>query len=200
MFSPDSAFGRAMDRLGQLTALNVVWLVCSLPVVTLGASSTALYAVLLRMARQEDGHVVRQFFAAFRQNFRRATACFLPVAAFAALCAVDLLLVRQGLLRLLAMMGLQAAALEATLLFPMLARYENTWKNQLANAFRTAVGRLPRVLVIWAAWAVPVAVTVYVPYGLYEMLIVWVLVGYAAMSYLTVKLLRPVFEELERQE
>ena len=68
----------------------------------------------------------------------------------------------------------------------------------MVNAFRLAVGWLPRVLLIWSGWAVPVAVTLYVPYGLYEMLIVWVLVGYAAMSYFTVRLLRPVFAELEQ--
>lgn len=198
LFSPDSAFSRVMDRVGQLAVLNVLWLVCSLPVVTLGASSTALYTVLLQMEQQREGHVARRFWAAFRENFRQATMCFLPVAAFAALCAADLLLVRRGALRLLAMMGLQVAALECTMLFPMLARYENTWKNQLVNAFRLAVGWLPRVLLIWSGWAVPVAVTLYVPYGLYEMLIVWVLVGYAAMSYFTVRLLRPVFAELEQ--
>ena len=48
--------------------------VCSLPVVTFGASSAALYTVLLRLLQGEDGHLTRRFFSAWRDNWKRAAA------------------------------------------------------------------------------------------------------------------------------
>ena len=74
LFSPDSKFMRFMSVLGDLMLLNFIFLLCSVPVVTIGASITALYTVVFRMVREKDSRsVVVQFFRSFRQNFRRAT-------------------------------------------------------------------------------------------------------------------------------
>ena len=66
-----------------------------------------------------------------------------------------------------------------------MARYENTWRNHLKNAMLVAVGHLPRMLLIWLIWAVPVGVSVFIPEVGFYLSIVWVLIGYSSLSYVT---------------
>ena len=175
-FDPNGAFARGMERVWSLIVLNVLWLVCSLPVVTMGASCAALYQVLGKLIAGEDGHVARQFFRAWGENWKKATPVWLI---------------------LLAVFALQLAAMVMTFAFPLMARYENTWRNHLKNAMLVAVGHLPRMLLIWAVWAVPVGVSVFIPEVGFYLSIVWVLIGYSSLSYVTALLLRPVFRSLD---
>ena len=80
-FDPNGAFARGMERVWSLIVLNVLWLVCSLPVVTMGASCAALYQVLGKLIAGEDGHVARQFFRAWGENWKKATPVWLILLA-----------------------------------------------------------------------------------------------------------------------
>jgi len=200
LFDPDSAFGRAMETVLQLVVLNVLWLVCSLPIVTVGASGAALYGVLFKMVEDKDTRVARQFFAAFRENAKRATGVWLILLGVIALCVFDLYfakLMNSFLWKLAAVLGLQIVGLICTFLFPLLARYENSWRNQLRNALLLGVANLPRMALVWVMWGAVIAVTIYSFETLYAMLIIWLLLGYSLLSYFTLRILRPVFTRLE---
>ena len=101
------------------------------------------------------------------------------------------------LMKVMAVFALQLAAMVMTFVFPLMARYENTWRNHMKNALLLAVGNLPRMLLIWAIWAVPVGVCVFLPEVGFYLSIVWVLVGYSSLSYVTALLLRPIFRKLD---
>ena len=61
-----------MHALYDLTILNWLWLLCSLPIVTIGPATAAVYAVTLKMARDEESGIVKPFFKAFREGFPQA--------------------------------------------------------------------------------------------------------------------------------
>ena len=67
---PGSLYDRIFGFLGQLIALNLLWIVCSLPVITAGASTTALYYCTLKLHKDGDIRVFHDFFKSFKQNFR----------------------------------------------------------------------------------------------------------------------------------
>ena len=76
----DSKFSRIAEVLSGLIDLifsGLLWLVCSLPVVTIGASSTALYYTVMKCVRHNRGRVAPTFFHGFRSNFRQATLIWL---------------------------------------------------------------------------------------------------------------------------
>lgn len=91
-----------MTRVGQVALLvvcNLCWLVCSLPVVTMGAATTALYAVLIKRRELGFDAALGVFFRALRQNWRTATALWLPAMALGAVwLAAAWLTAAQGLL------------------------------------------------------------------------------------------------------
>ena len=77
LFSPDSRFMRYMNRLADLMLLNLMFLLTSIPIVTIGASLTALYSVCFRLGTVREGGTVRDYFRAFRENFGEATKLWL---------------------------------------------------------------------------------------------------------------------------
>ena len=69
--------------------LNILWFICCLPVFTVGASTTALFYVTLKIARNEEGAVTRAFFHSFKENFRQATVIWLILLAVGILLGID---------------------------------------------------------------------------------------------------------------
>ena len=72
-FSMDNKFFTFMNKVADLCILNIICLVCCIPIVTAGASITAMYYVTLKMVRNEEAYIVRSFFKSFKDNFKQAT-------------------------------------------------------------------------------------------------------------------------------
>ena len=83
LFNMDNKFFTVMGRVADLIMLNVVFLICCLPIVTIGASLTALHYVTLKMTRNEESYIIRSFFKSFKQNFKQSTLIWILMAAVA---------------------------------------------------------------------------------------------------------------------
>ena len=73
LFSPDSAIGKALTKIGELVILSIIWFITSLPVITIGASTTALYYATVKSLRMGRGYVIKEYFKAWKEKFLRAT-------------------------------------------------------------------------------------------------------------------------------
>ena len=90
LFNYDNPVWRFIGKLGDLIILNVLWLITSIPIVTIGASTTALYYVTLKLVRDEDGYTIRSFFKSFKENFKQSTIIWLIMLAVGLLIGFDL--------------------------------------------------------------------------------------------------------------
>ena len=91
----DKPLFAVLTKLTYSAYLNILWLVCSLPIVTIGASTTALFYVTLKMAEDRDDGLTRMFFKAFRENFKPATKLWLILLAVGSFLAADGLVLRR---------------------------------------------------------------------------------------------------------
>ena len=89
LFNYDNPVWRFIGKLGDLILLNILWIICSIPVFTIGASTTAVYYVTLKLARDEDDSTIRSFFRSFKNNFKQATAIWLILLAAGLVLSVD---------------------------------------------------------------------------------------------------------------
>ena len=89
-FSMDNKFFTFMNKVADLCILNIICLVCCIPIVTAGASITAMYYVTLKMVRNEEAYIVRSFFKSFKDNFKQATIINLIMIAVGAILYLDL--------------------------------------------------------------------------------------------------------------
>lgn len=94
-FNPDSRVMCALSRLADLMLLNLAVLVCSLPVLTIGASAAALFAAVRDLINERGGSILRAYFVHWRREARRATLLFLPFLLPFAVILFDLLLLYQ---------------------------------------------------------------------------------------------------------
>lgn len=151
LFSIENPVWRFINKLLHVLLLNVLWIVCSLPLFTIGASTTAVYYVTLKMVRDEEGYTTKSFFDAFKTNFRQATVIWLILAAAGALIGADLAVyMRSTSISALGMVLMAAFFAVAVIYlfiniyaFALLARFDNTILKTLKNAFIMSIRHLP---------------------------------------------------------
>jgi uncharacterized membrane protein YesL len=140
LFSQESTFTKFMNRLTDVCCLNILWIVFSLPVITIGASTAAAYSVVLKMISDEESYVAKSFIQAFKNNFKQGTILwFLTMTAFYALY-IDIQLVFKSerpsiilcVVSILSFAGIFCIFVYA---YPLAARYDNTLWNDLHNSF-----------------------------------------------------------------
>ncbi len=130
-FNIDNPIWKFIGNLWDFFVLSVLWLVCSIPIVTIGASTTALYYVTLKMASDQEGKLWQQFFHSFRQNWKEATVIWLGLLAVGIVLGIDLFYGLTGgtnLASAVLVFAVVAGALYLCLLsfvFPLLARVDN---------------------------------------------------------------------------
>ena len=91
IFSMDGTYARAMNFLWNILVISALWLLCSLPVFTLGATSTAAYYAAAKAVRHHTGTVHREFFASFRRNFRQSIPLSIVMLLITGLLALECL-------------------------------------------------------------------------------------------------------------
>ena len=91
-FSYDSTFGQLFIKISYGCCLNILWLICCLPIFTIGASTTALYYTSFKIAKDEGSFITTMFFRSFRQNFRQATVIWLIMLVTGLILGADAIL------------------------------------------------------------------------------------------------------------
>lgn len=94
LFDINNPLMRFLIAFFDMMALSVLWVVFSLPIVTMGAATTALYSSCYHHIRKGDDYLWSSFWNAFRENFKRSTLCWLVELAVLALLGVDALILR----------------------------------------------------------------------------------------------------------
>ena len=166
----ESRLTQVLSALIDLIWVGLLWLVCSLPVFTIGASSTALYYAVVKSIRHERGRVSSCFFHAFRTNFRQATGIWL-------LCILWLLLgigdayafSRMGLgehsvLPMLSRLFLLPVPLLFPWLFSYLSRFDNTVINTVKYCAFLAIRNIGRTLLLFLELAVFLLICWMIPF------------------------------------
>lgn len=148
VFNYDNPVWRFIGKLCDVLILNVLWVICSLPVVTVGASTTAVYYVTLKLVRDEEGPTIRSFFKSFKENFKQATILWLILLVVGCLLGFDLyfflvLYHEPSTLRtiMLAVFGGFSLIYLFVMMFvfPLQARFYNPVRRTLFNAFFMSV-------------------------------------------------------------
>lgn len=140
IFATDSKLTVVLNTLGNLMVLNILAIVCMIPVVTAGASLTALYTMTMRMVRKEEGSLIRGFLSAFRDNLKKSTVIWLVGGVLLLFMAFDIWILRSvtgtfGLVyRVLLFVLMLFIGMILMHAFALTARFENTVKNTVKNA------------------------------------------------------------------
>lgn len=150
-FSVDGPLYRFMSGLWDVLKLNILWFLFSLPIVTIGASTVAVFSVTNKMAEDTEGYVGRQFLQAFKENWKQG----IPMGLLCLFCAyvvyLDFELHRVTGATATLVFGIIGSVLFITAFiysFALLARYENTVMNTIKNSIRITIKFFPRTIAL----------------------------------------------------
>ncbi len=190
------------SRIFELLLLNLLFVVTSLPLITIGASLTALFSVNLKLVRNEESYIIREYFRAFRRDLKPASVTFLLFAVTGTLFSFNIILALQstGLLYLitgvLSLIFLILLGVYALYYFPLLARFHYT-HAEAARYIPRAIAGKPGLFLMLIAMNLPVLfLCLFSIQTLLFVLIFTLLVGAAGFTYVESIVLRAVTDSL----
>lgn len=203
IFHPDSKLMRLMTGITNLVCLNLLWIICCIPIITAGAATTAMYSVLFAYITGQDDAVLKPFFRAFRNNFRQATFLWILHLLVAALMAAGVFYMTLGVetfVKVIFGIALFVYAAAASYCYPLLARYDTTSKAILMNSITLSCRHLLNSLCVVALNALPVVLILLAPKAFWQTILAWTLIGFSLSAWLNAKILLTVFQKYEKKE
>jgi len=193
LFDIDSPILRFMNKLFDMVLLTVIWAICCLPIFTIGAATTALYYVTMKMASDIEGYIFKGFFKAFKSNFKQATGIWMIMLAFGltligsawwyykinnslSAVALPILFIVAGLYIIVSIY-----------IFPLLARCEVTVKQLIKMAFVMSLKNFKWTLFMIVCSVCMLATGIFIAAPL-------LIIGVGLVAYIHAKVLQIVFE------
>lgn len=196
------SLGTFLRTLWDLMVLNWLWILCCLPLVTVGPATCAMLSVTLKLARGEPVYTAKDFFRRFRSEFKPALLLGLLAMAVLTISCGDIYFALQqtGFARsLYLVIGILAAAVFLTVFsygFALEAMFENPLKVQLVNAFKLAFVAPGKTVSLWLIWMSPVLVLLLLPMNVVAPLgFLYVLLGASGPAWTCSRVLRDVFDK-----
>lgn len=142
ILSPDGPLMSLMTKIAYSAYLNILWFICCLPVFTIGASTTALFYVTLKISKNEEGNITRAFFRSFRENFKQGTIIWLILLAAGIVLGIDGYILYHmrfsnafwTIVTAIFLVAVIAYAIIMMYIFPLLSRFQNTTTAMFKNS------------------------------------------------------------------
>lgn len=142
LLNPEGPVMLLITKIVYSAYLNILWFLCCLPVFTVGASTTALFYVSLKVAKNEEGNITKEFFRSFKENFKKGTVIWLILLTAGIILALDGYVfyhmrfdnIFWTIGTAVFLLVLAAYAIILMYIFPLLSRFENTVKAMFLNS------------------------------------------------------------------
>lgn len=200
-FDLDSPLMQALNKVADLMILNILTMLCCIPINTTGASLTAMHYVALKMARNEECYISRDFFKSFKLNLKQGTAIWLIELFIILMLIGDFLImsrtemsfgnVIRGILTVIAFLAL----FTFMFVFPVLAKFENTVIRTIKIAFFIGLLQFPKTIAMMVLAVLPVGLFLLFP----QITPIVFLFGLTAPAWLSAKMYSGYFRKLEDQ-
>lgn len=193
IFRWDSPFAQKLAMVGNSILLNVLWLLCSLPVVTMGASTAALYYVVFQYQTSDETAVIKPFFRAFIKDFKQATLLWIPTLAIITLLILDLRYLfaygGSSLMWVVVIVASVVFLMIQTQLLPQVARFENKLGTIIKNAALLTILHMPSAFLMATLNILPVVIFLLLPVEFMRWLPLWVGIYFALVAYMNGRML-----------
>ena len=199
LFQMDSPLMNFLSKVASLVALNLLWLLCCIPVVTIGASTTAMYCVTRDMAKGDWPSVVPDFIRAFAGNFKQSVLIFFILLIPVCLAISYLLLTITTALgaiwwfKALCYIAIAIVCVVCSYVYPLLANFDNSIRGTLKNAMLLPLANPLLAAVVTALNLLPILLLminteIFSPFSYF-----WVTIGSALTAFVNTKMLLGLF-------
>lgn len=195
----DSPLMQAMNKVADLMIVNLLTVVCMLPLVTVGAALTAMHYQVLKIVRNEECYIVKGYFKAFKENFKQSTAIWLIMLLLILILGGDFYIMvfseNQFHIIFKALMGAVAIFTAFTFMyvFPVQAKFVNSVFRTIKNALAISILQAPRSILMLILYVLPTVLAVFFP----QIFPLILLFGLSLPAFLAAKMYNKLFLKLE---
>lgn len=200
LFQYDSPFINWVNRMGRIVILNLLWAITSIPLLTIGASTAAMYRIAISLAEKtEDLRIFRDYFAAFRTNLKQGTLVMLILLVPIALIVLNLLLLFSGRLGtsifiyIVCFVPVPPVLFILAYIFAYIALFEDKPMRTIINSSIISIANLPKTILMVILNLLPLILCLFATELFLRLLFVWLLFAFALIAYLNSKLLLKAF-------
>ena len=190
-----------LNKVADLMILNILTVFCCIPIITAGASMTAMHYVALKMARNEECYIARDFFKSFKLNFRQGTAIWLIELFIILILTGDFLIMSRtemsfgNVIKVILTVIAFLALFTFMFVFPVLAKFENTVMRTIKNAFFIGVLQFPKTIAMMVLAVLLLVLFLFFP----QITPIVFLFGMTVPAWLSAKMYSGYFRKLEDQ-
>ena len=206
IFNSDGWFSRFFGTLGDIIIVNILFILCSIPIVTMGASMSAMYFTLLKKQRTgENGGVVKLFFKGFKQS----TISWLLFLLISFIFTLDFNLFGKGgpqenkLMYYTSVVLMILTCFIAIYLFPVISAFKNTLKNLLLQSIYLAAKNFIFTIVIMVLYTLPAYVLLSSTQVFMVGIFVFIVCGFGLIAYVSsfmfLKAFTPYLDEVTKK-
>lgn len=168
LLNPEGSVMQFITKIAYSAYLNILWFICCIPIFTIGASTTALFYVTLKMAKNEEGNVTKAFFHSFKENFKQGTKIWLILLIAGIILGFDGYTLYHmrftnafwTILTAIFIVAVVAYAIILMYIFPLLARFRNTTMAMFKNSIMIGMRFLICTAIMAAIYFIMVLVVI----------------------------------------
>ncbi len=206
LFNLDNPFMQFLNNMADLIILNIIFLISCIPLITIGASISALHYVCLKMVRGESPYVWAGFFKGFRESFRQSTVIWLFSAAVIALLGLDYAILNAAESTLFSVMKVALGVVCALLscmfiyIFPIVSHFRCTNRQAVKNALLMTIGHLPYTLLLAAMYGLIFFLCTISVKLLAMILMISVICGFSVTAFTACIIFDRIFKKYEPEQ
>ena len=196
MLQKDGKFVKVLNRIADLVGLNLLAILFCIPIITIGASITAVYGCIFRIQEKREGYLTKDFWKLFKECFRSSTIIYLVGVAVVAMLYLDYQIFatdsRLDILQVLVVAGGILVAEIFTYAFPMESYFENSLKATVKNALLLGISNIPYTLLMLGINVFPFFLVARIPvtFG------VSFLIGISGVAWINSFFLKKIFSKV----
>lgn len=196
MLQKDGKFVKVLNRIADLVGLNLLAILFCIPIITIGASITAVYGCIFRIQEKREGYLTKDFWKLFKECFRSSTIIYLAGASVVAMLYLDYQIFatdsRLDILQVLVVAGGILVAEIFTYAFPMESYFENSLKATVKNALLLGISNIPYTLLMLGINVFPFFLVARIPvtFG------IWFLIGISGGAWINSFFLKKIFSKV----
>ena len=196
MLQKDGKFVKVLNRIADLVGLNLLAILFCIPIITIGASITAVYGCIFRIQEKREGYLTKDFWKLFKECFRSSTIIYLVGVAVVAMLYLDYQIFatdsRLDILQVLVVAGGILVAEIFTYAFPMESYFENRRKATVKNALVRGISNIPYTLLMLGINVFPFFLVARIPvtFG------IWFLIGISGVAWINSFFLKKIFSKV----
>lgn len=199
MFNIEGKFFKSVELLSNFIILNLLFVVCCIPVITIGASKVALETVIYQITEGKEGYVVRGFFEVFIKHFKETTLIWIVYLFIMVIGIIDFYvstLVKNpffmGIVCFIASTILLLVNMTYTYVTSLFSRMNQPIMRKIRICFMISITHFPKTILLLLLELLPVFIVLLITIRTIFILLVYMTVGFAIITYIKQKILKNI--------